>query len=80
MAKFEYLLIKRNGNKDRLVYDKRVFTNSKEARKDFRVNDIILRRCHRKILQIKKGNCKCNSQMKYIKVFWKLWRKCARYT
>jgi hypothetical protein len=43
MAKFEYLLIKRNGNKDGLVYDKRVFTNSQEARKDFRVNDIILK-------------------------------------
>lgn len=39
----EYLLIKRNGNKDGLVYDKRFFNNSADARKDFRKNDILLK-------------------------------------
>lgn len=29
---YEYLLIKRAENKDGLIYDKRVFNNSKEAR------------------------------------------------
>lgn len=40
---YEYLLIKRNGNKDGLIYDKRVFNNSKEAREDFRKGDILLK-------------------------------------
>lgn len=38
---YEYLLIKKN--KDGLIYDKRVFNNSKEARKDFRKGDILLK-------------------------------------
>ena len=41
--KYEYLVLKRNGNKDGLVYDKRFFNNSAAARKDFRKNDIILK-------------------------------------
>lgn len=41
--KYEYLLIKRNGNKDGLVYDKRVFNNSKDARRDFRKGDTLLK-------------------------------------
>ena len=41
--KNEYLLLKRNGNKNGLVYDKRFFDNSKDARKDFRKNDILLK-------------------------------------
>ena len=39
----EYLLIKRSGNKEGLVYDKRFFTSSKDARKDFRKNDTLLK-------------------------------------
>lgn len=41
--KYEYLLIKRNGNKDGLVYDKILFNNSKDARKEFRKDDILLK-------------------------------------
>ena len=41
--KYEYLLLKRNGNKNGLVYDKRFFDNSKDARKEFRKNDILLK-------------------------------------
>lgn len=41
--KYEYLLIKKNGNKDGLVYDKRFFNNSADARKDFRKDDILLK-------------------------------------
>lgn len=43
MINYEYLLIKRAGNKDGLIYDKRVFNNSKEAREDFKKGDILLK-------------------------------------
>lgn len=43
MINYEYLLIKRAGNKDGLIYDKRVFNNSKDAREDFRKGDILLK-------------------------------------
>jgi len=39
----EYLLLKRNGNEEGLVYDKRFFSKSKDARKDFRKNDVLLK-------------------------------------
>ena len=41
--KYEYLLIKRNGNKDGLIYDKIFFNNSANARKEFRKDDILLK-------------------------------------
>ena len=41
--KYEYLVLKRNGNKNGLVYDKRFFDNSKDARKDFRKDDVLLK-------------------------------------
>jgi hypothetical protein len=41
--KCEYLLIKKNGNKEGLVYDRLFFNNSTDARKDFRKNDILLK-------------------------------------
>lgn len=41
--KYEYLLIKKNGNSDGLVYDRLFFNNSKDARKQFRKNDILLK-------------------------------------
>jgi hypothetical protein len=41
--KYEYLLIKRNGNKDGLVYDKIFFNNSADARKEFRKSDVLLK-------------------------------------
>lgn len=41
--RYEYLLIKRNGNKDGLVYDRLFFNNSKDARKQFRKDDILLK-------------------------------------
>ena len=40
---YEYLLIKRNGNKDGLVYDRLFFNNSRDARKQFRKNDILFK-------------------------------------
>ena len=43
MMKYEYLLLKRNGNKDGLIYDRLFFNNSKDARKDFKKNDILLK-------------------------------------
>lgn len=43
MSIYEYLLIKRAGNKDGLIYDKRVFNNSKEAREDFKKGDTLLK-------------------------------------
>lgn len=43
MINYEYLLIKRAGNKDGLIYDQRVFNNSKEAREDFKKGDILLK-------------------------------------
>lgn len=39
----EYLLIKRNGNKDGLVYDKIFFYSSADARKEFRKDDVLLK-------------------------------------
>ena len=41
--KYDYLLLKRNGNKDGLVYDKLFFDNAKEAKKQFKKNDILLK-------------------------------------
>ena len=35
---YEYLLLKRNGNSDGLIYDRLFFNNSKDARKEFRKN------------------------------------------
>ena len=43
MMKYEYLLLKRNGNKDGLIYDRLFFNNSKDARKDFKKDDILLK-------------------------------------
>lgn len=43
MEKFEYLLIKRNGNKNGLIYNQIWFKNSADARKQFRKNDILLK-------------------------------------
>ena len=40
---YEYLVLKRNGNKDGLVYDKRFFNNSADARKEFRKDDVLLK-------------------------------------
>ena len=39
----EYLLLKRNGNNDGLIYDRLVFEKSKEARKQFEKNDSLLK-------------------------------------
>ena len=41
--KYEYLLIKRNGNENGLVYDKIFFNNSVDARKEFKKHDILLK-------------------------------------
>lgn len=41
--KYEYLLLKRSGNNDGLIYDRLFFSNSKDARKDFKKNDILLK-------------------------------------
>ena len=41
MTNYEYLVLKRNGNKE--VYDKSFFDNSKDARKDFKKNDVLLK-------------------------------------
>ncbi|MBQ1802326.1 MAG: hypothetical protein II013_04930 [Lachnobacterium sp.] len=43
MKKYEYLLLKRNGNKDGLIYDRLFFNNSKDARKQLRKDDILLK-------------------------------------
>lgn len=40
---YEYLLLKRNRNSDGLVYDRRFFNNSEDARKQFRKNDVLLK-------------------------------------
>lgn len=40
---YEYLLLKRNGNSDALIYDRLFFNNSKEARKQFRKGDTLLK-------------------------------------
>ena len=39
--KYEYLLLKRN--KEGLIYNRLFFKNSKEARKKFRKNDVLLK-------------------------------------
>jgi hypothetical protein len=41
MKKYEYLLAKRNN--EGLIYDKLFFNNSRDARKQFRKNDILLK-------------------------------------
>ena len=41
--KYDYLLLKRNGNKDGLVYDKLFFYNYKDAKKHFKKSDILLK-------------------------------------
>lgn len=41
--KCEYLLLKRNGNKDGLIYNRLFFNNSTDARKQFKKNDILLK-------------------------------------
>lgn len=40
---YEYLLLKRNGNRDGLIYDRLFFEKSKEARKQFKKDDILLK-------------------------------------
>lgn len=40
--KFEYLLLKKDCENN-FIYDKMVFLNSKDARKNFRKNDILLK-------------------------------------
>ena len=40
---YEYLLLKRNGNSDGLIYDRLFFNNSKDARKKFRKDDILMK-------------------------------------
>lgn len=40
---YEYLLLKRNGNSDGLIYDRLVFNNSKDARKQFKEDDTLLK-------------------------------------
>lgn len=40
---YEYLLLKRNGNSDGLIYDRLVFEKSKEARKQFKKDDTLLK-------------------------------------
>lgn len=58
MNKYEYLLIKKNGNQDGLIYDRLVFNNSKDARKEFRKNDILM---------------KCKAESIYYDDNWKGW-------
>lgn len=40
---YEYLLLKRNGNSDGLIYDRLFFSNSKDARKEFRKDDVLMK-------------------------------------
>ncbi len=40
--KFEYLLLKK-GCENNIIYDKKVFLNSKTARKDFKKGDILIK-------------------------------------
>lgn len=56
--KYDYLLIKRNGNSDGLIYDRLFFNNSKEARKQFKKDDILL---------------KCRAESIYYADNWKCW-------
>jgi hypothetical protein len=55
---YEYLLLKRNGNSDGLIYDRLVFEESKEARKQFKKDDILL---------------KCRAESIYYADNWKCW-------
>jgi hypothetical protein len=55
---YEYLLLKRNGNSDGLIYDRLVFNNSKDARKEFRKDDILM---------------KCKTESIYYGDNWKGW-------
>lgn len=56
--KYEYLLLKRSENNDGLIYDRLFFNNSKDARKDFKKNDILL---------------KCKAESVYYADNWKGW-------
>jgi len=55
---YEYLLLKRNGNSDGLIYDRLFFKNSKDARKQFKKDDILL---------------KCRVESIYYADNWKCW-------
>lgn len=55
---YEYLLLKRNGNSDGLIYDRLVFEESKEARKQFKKDDILM---------------KCKAESIYYADNWKCW-------
>lgn len=55
---YEYLLLKRNGNSDGLIYDRLVFEESTEARKQFKKDDILL---------------KCRAESIYYDDNWKGW-------
>ena len=55
---YEYLLLKRNGNSDGLIYDRLFFEESKEARKQFKKDDILL---------------KCRAESIYYDDNWKCW-------
>lgn len=55
---YEYLLLKRNGNSDGLIYDRLVFEESKEARKQFKKDDILL---------------KCRAESIFYADDWKCW-------
>lgn len=56
--KYEYLLLKRSGNNDGLIYDRLFFSNSKDARRKFKKNDILL---------------KCKEESVYYADNWKGW-------
>lgn len=55
---YEYLLLKRNRNNDGLIYDRLFFKSSKEARKRFKKNDVLL---------------KCKADSVYFADNWKGW-------
>lgn len=56
--KYEYLLLKRNGNSNGLIYDRLFFKNSEEARKQFKKDDTLL---------------KCKEESIYHSDNWKGW-------
>ena len=56
MKKYEYLLLKIN--KEGLIYNRLFFKNSKDARKNFRKNDVLL---------------KCKADAVYFADNWKGW-------
>lgn len=55
---YEYLLLKRNGNSDGVIYDRLFFNNSKDARRQFKKDDILL---------------KCRAESIYYADNWKCW-------